>query len=377
MNNEKFMKEKYGLKKKPFKDRIARPTWLKTWVDREEQIEKWSKIISDACSSNKNYLAFIIGDYGQGKTLSLLRINKEAKEHSEILSEYLNFKGEERSKPGLDFIFRIFRSIDFNKLGEDRKEDLKNAIENVPDELEEVKTVLNNIYFEEDETRRLALYFLRGEITPTQSQLKQLGVLRKIEKIDIAKEYVAGILGFIKGLGYTTLLLAIDEFEYLFSLVPRAQHGIYLALLRGLYDFPVGISKNVGNIANMVLFIAVSDDGWRHLLDLEKAETSTGGPIVPLRRRIDAEITLGAFDYHQTRELIEKRLSFNRIEGKYEDQPLIPFTEDFVDFIYKKIEGVPEKIIVRCDHVLDAGLAENVPLLDKEFAQRVLEERGF
>jgi hypothetical protein len=247
----------------------------------------------------------------------------------------------------------------------------------MPDQFNEVRTILDKICCGEGEIGEVALYFLRGEIIPTQSQLRKLEVVRKIDRIDVAKEYLAGFLTFAKGLGYTTLLLAIDEFEYLFSLVTKTQHSIYLALLRELYDFTAGMGENAENIANMVLFIAISESGWSYLTDLEKKERSIGGPIVPLRRRVDAEIELGPFNEAQTRELIEKRLRYNRVEGRFEDQPLIPFTESFVSFIHEETRGVLEKIIVRCDHVLDAGLGERVPVLDKEFARRVLEERGF
>ena len=378
MKVERFSEEKYGLKGNPFLDDIAREEWLKTWVNREEQLEEWTKIISNAISSTKNYIAFVIGDYGRGKSLSLLKIIDESKKHKEILPVYLNFKGEEKSKPGLDFMFRIFKSINFDDTRKDnKKNDLENAIESLPDDLDEAKTILKKIYFGEEE-RKLALYFLRGELKPTQSQLKKLEVLRKIDSVDIAKEYLSGFLGFIKKLGYSTLLLAVDEFEYLFSLVPKTQQSIYLALLRGLYDFPLGVSKKVNDIANMAFFIATSESsGWYRLEEMVKKEASTGGPIEPLLDRVDAKTILGVFDKKQTRKLIERRLSYNRIKGKYGDKPLIPFTDDFVEFIHEKTGGLPRAIIVRCGHVLDVGLAERISLLDKEFARKALEERGF
>lgn len=372
-----FMEEKYGLSGNPFLDDIAREIWLKTWVDRDEQLKKWKVVISNAVSPSKNYIVFIIGSYGRGKTLSLLKVIEECSRYNVILPMYLTFQGEQKPKnPGLDFIFRIFRSINFEKLREKNESNLKKAIEALSSDLSEVKTVLRKIYFGNDK-QALALYFLRGQVKPTQSQLRQLEIIRKIEDIDIAKEYLAGILNFIKCLGFCTLLLAIDEFEYLFSLIPKTQHGIYLALLRGLYDFPLGIGKDVGDIARMTFFIAISEDGWRNLKDMEKKEISSGGPIQPLLDRIDSKTPLTVFDKAQTRELIERRLKFNRIRGKYEDKPLIPFTEDFVSFIYETTSGEPRKIIVRCGQVLDAGLEKGTVLLDRNFAQRALEERGW
>jgi hypothetical protein len=397
----KFLKETYGLKeevREAFSDKTARKKQLEWWINREEEVEEWRKIIRKSTSLNKNYIVFIIGSYGRGKTLSLLKVIDEAEKYKEICLSYLNFKGEEKSKSGLDFIFRIFRSIDFHRLKSQNTDNkLQKAVENIPEAFHEAKKVLSKICFDEidryqqklfagkkqaharsrSERSNLALFFLRGEVRPTASQLKQLGIIRKIESIDTAKEYLGAVLCFLKSLGYETLLLAIDEFEYLFSLVPKSQHSIYIALLRGLYDFPTGFSFEPNNIASMVFFIAISEDGWNSLKEMEKGETSIGGPTVPLLDRVDATTTLGVFDRKQTRELIIKRLRYNRIKGRFENQPLIPFTEDFVEHIYKQTNGEPRAIIVRCGQVLDAGLAERIGSLDKDFAQRVLDERGF
>jgi len=374
-----FMGEHYGLKGNPFLDHIARKKWLKTWVDREQQLEQWERVISAAASPVKNYIVFVIGDYGRGKTLSLLKIVSEAGEHGTILPRYLTFKGEEKPRrPGLEFIFRIFKSIDFKELRDNQSDkDLESAIESLPNDLTEVKVILKKIYFGDNDLRRLAGYFVRGEVRGLQSELGRLGVLRRIDDIDIGKEYLGGLLAFIRALGFSTLLLAIDEFEYLFSLVPRAQQAVYLALLRGLYDFPVGFARHVGSPASMAFFVAISEDGWRRLSEMERAETSSGGPIQPLLDRVDGETVLGDFNEAQTRELIENRLRFDRIEGKYLDEPLIPFTQDFVDLIFDETKGHPRRTIVRCGHVLDVGLAEGVSQLDAQFARRALEERDW
>lgn len=398
--SDKFLEDRYGLKgtvRQAFATKTARKEQIELWVNREEELGKWNNIIKQSSSLEKNYIVFIIGSYGRGKTLSLLKVVDEAEESKLVYSASFNFKGEEKSKPGLDFIFRIFKGVDFTKIrSEQENKKLTDAIDLIPEILQEPRRILRKICFTEarkyqqrqltgkhaksivgHEQENLALYFLTGEIRPTTSQLNELGVVRKIDSIDVAKEYLSAVLCFLRNLGYTTLLLAIDEFEYLFSLVPKSQHSIYIALLRGLYDFPTGFGLKLGDVVNMVFFIAISEDGWEYLKEMEKREASTGGPTVPLLERVDAAITLGVFDEDQTKQLIIKRLRYNRIEGKFEDQPLIPFTEDFVRFIYVQTNGEPRAIIVRCGQVLEAGLAARVKLLDSDFARHVLEETGF
>ena len=393
--SNKFLREEYGLKETvidAFSHKIPKENELNFWIDREEELKEWRNIIRKSLKVNNNFIVFIIGSYGRGKTLSLLKVKDETeKDFKEaIFPVYLSFKGEEKpSKPGLDFIFRIFRSIDFDKLVRNRNyNEIIEAINKIPENFDESKNLLKAIYryrkqlslqkpATKDEKVKMALYFLRGEIKPTISQLRELGIMRKIESIDVAKEYLAAILCFMKNLGYKSLLLAIDEFEYLFSLVSKSQYSIYLALLRGLYDFPMGLDISSDKLANMVFFIGISEDGWNKLKEIEKKEISEGGPTKPLMRRVDLETTLLNFDRKDTEELIKKVLSYNRVTKDFEKDPLIPFTKDFVDYIYELTEGLPSAVKVRCAQVLDAGLADRVSLLTREYAQKVLEERGF
>jgi len=395
--SDKFLREKYGLKETVIEDFSrdkAEEEDLKFWTNREKEFDDWKNILEKSIQIHKNFIVFIIGSYGRGKTLSLLKIKDEAEKNFKetIFPVYLSFKGEEKSKPGLDFIFRIFKSINFDKLVRNRNyNEIIEAINKIPKNFDESKNLLKAIYgwnrkqlslqkpATKDEKAKMALYFLRGEIKPTISQLKELGIMRKIDSVDIAKEYLAAILYFMKNLGYKALLLSIDEFEYLFSLVSKSQYSIYLALLRGLYDFPIGldITSDKDKLANMILFIGISEDGWDKLKEIEKKEISEGGPTRPLMRRVNLETTLLNFDRKNTEELIKKVLSYNRVTKYFEEDPLIPFTKDFVDYIYELTEGLPSAVKVRCAQVLDAGLADRVSLLTREYAQKVLEERGF
>lgn len=376
MSADKFIEEKYGLHENPFVDQIAKELWLSTWVNREEQLAKWRAVISNLRKPRKNYIVLIIGDYGEGKTQSLFKVVSEAKQHLEIYPTFFTFRGEQKAKaPGLEFMFRIFKSIDFKKLAKDHGKKLEAAIEAIPDNLDEVKTILQKCWFAEPDLQNKALYFLRGEINPNKTDLKQMGIIRKIDDIDIAKEYLAGILKALKGLGFQTLLLAVDEVEYLFSLVPKPQQSIYVALLRGLYDFPVGMMKDTGEIARVAIFLAVSSDGYRRLTEMEKAEYAIGGPTRPLFDRIDVQTNLGVLTKEGAKDLITKRLLYDRVKGRYVNQPLIPFDQTFIDLIWEITKGNPRDIIDKCSHVLDAGIEMGISQLNRSTAEKLLQDR--
>lgn len=369
MAHDKFMGEKYWLERNPFLDYAAQREHLNFWVDREEDVEEWEKVLSDASHGKSNFIAFIIGDYGMGKTLSLFKIIEVCKESKNFFPVGLSFRGEEKTKkPGPDFIQRIFKFIDFSQIKIEKKD-----IEKLEVISKEVRNIYEKIFFGEDEVKYMALYFLRGELMPTQSQMRKLGILRKIDDIDIAKEYFKALLCLLKIAGFSTLVLAIDEFEYLFSLVTKSQQPIYLAALRGLYDLPLQLNDD--KLVNIAFFLAVSKDGSRKLKELEEIKTGIETAAIPLMRRVNLEKELEPLSKEATKELIAKRLRYNRIKGKFELNPLIPYTEDFVDFIYESTAGKPGDIIKKCGHILDLGLKYRIPELNKEFAKDALQER--
>lgn len=378
MSKDQFMEKQYGLEKNPFLDTIAREKWLQTWVNREEQLDVWRRVISELGSEERNHVIFVIGDYGAGKTQSLLKIVDEANKSKYILSSFLNFRGEQRpSNPGLDFMFRIIQSIDFNRLEKIKsREEIISAINEISIEFDEVAATLNQCWAEEPYIRRLSRYFITGQTKPTKTELREIGIIRKIDNIDIAKEYFAGILYLLMSLGFKSLLLAVDEFEYLFSLVTRPQQSVYLALIRGLFDFPLGINIpiDIKKMARVALFLGISEDGFRRLKEIENEEIAIGGPTRPLLDRATTTV-LAALDKVSTRLIIEKRLRFNRKSGIFEDKPLIPFDDSFVNYIWELSRGSPRQIIWNCSQVLDAGIEHGVPILDKETAERLLRER--
>lgn len=408
--NKKYLQDIYGLKMNPFIEDSAKKIHLQMWADREEQIEEWEKILVNSIETEKNYLSFIIGSYGRGKTLSLFKIEEISENYKRIFPVILNFKSEDRPKAALDFLSRIFRSFNYNEIvRKNSRSRIQKAIDNLDSDFSEPKNIFDAIlnkgvslekdkineknYRQEtlipvgrdknkskkvEQTRsNLAFYILSGQINPTKSQLDSFGLLRKINSIDVAKEYLAALLQILHDLGFKSLLILVDEFEYLFSLIPKSQRATYLALLRSLYDFPVSINLNLKKHANMAIFIALSEDGWSSLTEMKEEEEAIGGPTQPLLERLDSTTFLGDFDLEQTEELIKRRLKFNRVKRKFEESPLIPFTKGFVELIYKRTNGVPRDIMTLSGHVLDEGIVSKVDLLTKDFAIKALDEHGF
>lgn len=407
--DNKYLFDVYKLVVNPFKkDMSAQEDHLRMWSDRKKQMKMWESILENSIKYDRNSISLIIGSYGRGKTLSLFKINEMFEKRKDILKVLFNFRAEQtKIKAGLDFILRIFKSIDFNMIRDRFKPKILSDALNELEYLKEPQNILTWILLGDIAKRNqkkplkqltldpdhtftlpksssaeklslLAYYFLTGEYNPSKTEMSKLGIVRKIDNSDIAKEYLAAILHLLKLLKFNALVVTVDEFEHLFGMVSKSQQTIYIALLRSLYDFPVGLGLTNDSIARMVFYIALSEDGWARLQEMEDREKAVGGPVVPLLERIRPDITiLDDFDFDKAKELIEFRLKYNRVKKKFEDDPLIPFTNDFVTYILEVTRGVPRFILVSSGHVLDDGISKKIPLITAKFAKKVLEERGF
>jgi len=368
-----FIEEKYKLKADPFDSKVDLTAPM---AGRKKEQKRWNQIIRQRSGQRGNSFNFIIGDYGSGKSFSLYKIVDEAKkDFHNLLSIFMTLLPEDTvRKFGLDFVQRIFGKLELK--------DLKNILSRVgKNDIVCLKNILPDpgIIFEKiKKGNQLAVSFLRADRSLDKKEMKELGVIRKIDSTDRAKEYLLAFLYILKKSKIDTLLLAIDEVEYIFSQMRGPKISLAFNTLRGVYDLQQSHNKaiDLGDIANMIFFFGISEDGWRRLNELHKRERAQGGPIQPFMDRKDNIIALGPLSKNETKELIELRLKFNRVRRFYERKPLIPFTEKFVDYVFELTKGRPRYIVERCDRVLLDGLEQKIPLITVDFAKKVYESHG-
>jgi hypothetical protein len=182
----------------------------------------------------------------------------------------------------------------------------------------------------------------------------------------------------LKGVGISTLILAVDEVEYIFSQMRGSNIARVFNTLREFYDLPTQptMSPLPYNSANIIFFFGISSSGWRYLTDLGRREQTQGGPIQPLMRRFGDPIELTPLNLEETKELIELRLRNNRVTGKTEDEPLIPYDDTFVNYVFELSLGNPGDIVKFCDYVLEEGLIEKIKTLNKNFAEKAFVSHG-
>lgn len=361
-----FIEQKYHIKSDPFPSNVALPN--DPMVGRDKEFKQLITIANRFIGGSSNASNFIIGDYGTGKTLMLYKLDHELKKQGSILSIILKLLPEDKVKRfGMDFIQRIFARVDFPSLRFSPKA-LQDLATVLPDE--------SKVFGKAVEGDTVALQILRGEGSVTKKEMADLGVRRKIVNTESAIRFWNAFLFLIHSAGVETIILGIDEVEYLASQV-KGGAGIaeVFNTLRDLHDLANMPKPVKGNFANVICFFAISEDGWRTINMVEKREKSKGGPMNPFLRRLSAAIVLKSFTEDETQKLIEGRLSAVRAAGQ-KREPLIPFNESFVKFIFKVTNGVPHHIVRYCHVILRQGMEESVPMLTKDYAKKVLMDSG-
>ena len=116
-----------------------------------------------------------------------------------------------------------------------------------------------------------------------------------------------------------------------------------------------------------------STAGMEKLDKMEKVERHQGGPIQPLLTRIDRKISLSRLSQAETKALVEEYLKTSRTTGERPSSPLIPYAEEFVDYVYALTKGHPRSIVERCDYVITEGLKDHAKLITKQYAKEVFD----
>ena len=368
-----FLETEYKLKVDPFASKVDLSAPM---AGRKKEKRMWEQIIKQRMGQKGNSFNFVIGDYGLGKSFSLYNIFWDARQNYEdILPIFITLLPEDSiRKFGLEFIQRIFNKFELKDLKGILSKVEKKDFDHLENLLHEPAIIFEKIKKGEE----LAFIFLRGDRVLNNKELRELGITRKLDSTDRAKDYLLALLYLLKKAGIESLLLAIDEVEYIFSQMRGSKISLAINTLRAIHDLQQSHGKalDLGDTANMIFFFGISEDGWRRLNDLQKRERSQGGPISPFMERKDNVITLGPLNKEETKELIELRLKQNRTTGMVEKKPLIPFIEDFVNYVFNLTKGRPRDIVRRCDTVLLEGLEQKVTLITVAFAKKVYESHG-
>lgn len=362
MTDQEQLEKLYNLKANPFSQRANPDAPI---VGRAKERQTWANILDSTIGQRGSSLNFIQGDYGLGKTHSLYQIQKLCNLRDDVTSVFMKLLLEDSAKSfGQDFIRRIFKN-----LPEDAMRKLATA---------EPKGIPPKREAHFDAIRKFA-----AGTAPYYEALAEGSIgaaaLRKAKMpspktAEVITEYLAALLVMLNSVGIRSLVLLVDEAEYMFSQLNAKKSALVLNTVRAIYDIPD--TPNLGlhlDSANIIFFFGLSTSGANALERMEKIEAHVGGPIKPLLSRVSTTIGLTFLDEAETKDLVAEYLHTDRATKSRKKKPLIPYDDGFVKFVYELTDGHPRKIIERCDYVLQQGLRDGVGTLTRKYAERVLD----
>jgi len=358
-------------------------------VKRINQDAVWQQIInrlSDSMQRGEVDTLILLGQYGYGKTFILHKLddvlNGRSKEKvpidpNEIVPCRINITpSEPKPKIGLTFVTSIFKNIGKSKLEEISKKMQLKDFEVLDIEL---KRVFNRFQQGTEEHKVAAFHWITGESVNEEN--KMLNMRTGLKESDRALNYLTQFLVLLKRISYKSLVVLVDEFEYVVTVYSPSKVNQMMHMFRHIYD-EFAESKTKGlNLANLIFVIAITPTGWDDLTNLQKPTgipVKTGGAgvrpwlnrVQPIRGRNVFE--LRPFNREETEMLVIARLEKKRKETQvpYETFPFV--TPPFIDLLYEQTKGVPKDIIQMCDVVISVALERGLPEINAENGKEIL-----
>jgi len=347
-------------------------------ADRTEEWARVEGVLKSAFSGRGPRILLLLGDYGIGKTFILEKIYQSLSKDERVLIVRGDVLYEKRiaimeseprwSKFGLDFITRIFDNIDRQKLTDVMSK------ANLPKFRSKFTKIFQAIAGGDEN----AFKYITGEKVPAKI-LQNYNLSAPLSDSPMVIQLFFEFLRAIKHAAYDNLLVLVDEFEYITSVLGEKKITQILNTFRQIYDdFGIYDRRYSNNLAKPIFMFAVSPGGWDSLRELDETarKKTGGGGIAPFMERISKKdiITLRAFSLEDSLELVQLRL--NEARAKRSANPLSPFTKKCIEFVHRVSFNKPRNVLQYCKILLEDASEEGIKEIDGADAKRILGKYG-
>lgn len=219
-------------------------------VGRERELKEFDYILDKLEDTDNSETKFLRGDFGQGKSFLLKIIEEKAFKRNFVVSEvrlspnipiskidvvYRHIASELRCKTGTSLSHIINKWITILKAdaNDEYPDDIQKQIRYVEDEMDDClketaeyshsfATAIKNYYKlsnkGDNDSANYALAWIRGEENIPAAIKKRFGVKGGVEK-DTAFDFLKALSVFIKSIGYSGLVILLDEAEATMNLI--------------------------------------------------------------------------------------------------------------------------------------------------------------
>lgn len=367
----------YRLKGQPFElgrydvERIGRNT---EWA-------RLQQVIAQARQSRSPVNAVLLGTYGAGKSFLLWKLAdalRPAKKSGVFALGPIRLVDPEQKKDFTrNLVLRLFVR------GMDIESDLVPLLQNVsapkggwPSGLRSYVDLL--LALRRPEAATVARRVLMGSrILRKEAEAAGITETLQIKTSDDAIALIQALQLVLHSAGVTAIAMLIDELEYVDALA-KGQRTAVLDSLKHLWDQQVDFFSKGAEAAALLILMAATPSFWQRLkmqITTEGGRGESGVGITPFLARIPQSHVIempAELEPKEARRLIVSRMSEERAGQKKED--IIPFTDDYVDFVYELSQGLPRQIIEICGVVLAEAAQRKLKSIDADAAKRILSD---
>jgi hypothetical protein len=183
----------------------------------------------------------------------------------------------------------------------------------------------------------------------------------------------------VRPAGIKAIVLLIDETEYIDAL-PPTQRPTVLDSLKHLWDQESQFFSSPKELkaAQLLMLFAATPNFWRQNMTQITQQANkglTGIGVTPFFRRIIKANIIempSELSDADARKLIVNRMNEVRPGQKKED--IIPFTEDYVNFVYKNSHGLPRYILEICSIIIQEAAKRKLKKIDQADGAKILRD---
>jgi hypothetical protein len=328
----------------------------------------WNEIvqrIEESPQKSGNEIIVIRGDYGLGKSFTLAKIHEKfVTKHEFFTPKPMSLLSpEQTSKFSVDLANRLYERIGQDQLVTWVKRASGSWHGRISPKVDDMFSAL--LADDERDVAKAYQAFLSPKLLPRDGQ-----------------HLLFGLQFVLAQNNKRTFLWLIDEFEYVLVL-GKAQLSRLAQTLREVYDRQTEFENEYGDESAKIVFVfATSPAGWERLEATAEGSTKRAGltgvggvGVAPFHRRVSSAniIDLEPLSQAGIRKLIETRMN-NR--DKSVMPAYIPFTDDFIEYVYEMSKGRPSQLIMLCDVIfLEAG-KKKLREVDQVVAKDILIDLG-
>lgn len=349
-------------------------------IGRDAEWDRLQQLVASTSQSRSPITGVLLGTYGAGKSFLLWQLGRSfapAKNSHVLAFGPIRLVDPEQKKDYTkSLVLRLFRGIDNeHQLVPILAEVSKSKI-NAPSSIRPFIDLL--MALAHPEHAQVARRVLTGG-RALRKEAEQAGIVEaaQIKTNEDATALLQALQLLVRAAGITALVVLIDEVEYIGAL-PKSQQTAVLDSLKHLWDQEVDFFSRGADASQLLMLLAATPNFWQQakaqlLKEGERGQSGIGAtPFFARIRQSDIIEMPADLTDSEARHLIAWRMNEVRPGKKKED--VIPFTEDYVEYVYQLSQGLPRQIIEICGVVLQEAAQRKLRSINAAEAKKILRE---